>query len=98
MMKSQSIRPRNFKLPSNPELRVLAERGWGRVQIAGMYGATVNQVTDRLRNLGLTAPMDSRPRPQGPSKRRSTIVQHPSGSVTLAYNSMHALATKEKRA
>lgn len=78
-----NVQPRNTKLPHNTELRRLAASGMGRYEIAEQYGATLGRVTDRLRDLGIVAPLRGRARSVAPSEYRSIIVHRMGETITL---------------
>ncbi|MBB3944675.1 transposase [Rhizobium skierniewicense] len=82
------------KLPDGETLQKLVNDGYGKKQIAERYGVTADHVHRRLKKLGVTSPMDSKPQPA----RTYPVMQlrGPQRRITLPHVSI--LAQMEKYA
>lgn len=69
------------KLPSAEELANLVREGHGSNQIAARFGVTGDHTRKRLKDLGLTPPKDSQPRPNRTRKVMRLNSQH--GAISL---------------
>ncbi|WP_146258630.1 hypothetical protein [Agrobacterium rosae] len=85
-MVGRSIPVHPGKLPSAEELANLVREGHGSNQIAERFGVTGDHTRKRLKDLGLTPPKDSQPRPR--SARRVMQLHGQHGPISLPRVSM----------
>lgn len=77
------IQPRNTKLPHNVDLRRLAASGMGRAEIAERFDVTLGRVNERLRDLGIVAPLHGEARSVRPSEFKTIVVHRMGEAITL---------------
>ncbi|MGV1900714.1 hypothetical protein ACQZ6V_10530 [Agrobacterium sp. 22-3674b3] len=78
------------KLPSPVMLAQCIQRGMGRTQIADHYGAGVKRVTERCRELGLTAPLYGKTWNEARFDFTTVVIRRFGSSITLPCPSMYA--------
>lgn len=86
--------PNNTKLPPAPKLQELVNQGYGRNQIAAMYGVSLDHARKILKECGIIAPRSRDPNAQSPTPIMTLYVE--GWPVTLPRVSM--IATMEKYA
>jgi hypothetical protein len=59
--------PNNTKLPPAPVLRDLVNQGYGRNQIAAMYGVSLDHARKALKECGIIAPRSRDPNAHPPT-------------------------------
>ncbi|WHA40942.1 hypothetical protein [Agrobacterium larrymoorei] len=82
------------KLPPGDALKKLIRQGFGRNQIAERYSVTPSRVRERLKELGLNAPVNGKPKPD--FQISTMTLETPEGLISLPRVSM--IASMEKYA